>query len=82
MFSFLYCLFSLLLFSGLAILIADGYWYIRFRRAAAEAKRYAHGFVISTCPVCGGNLQLTEQAKTRLGIPFVTRTVNCGSCKS
>lgn len=82
MFSFLYTLFSLLLVLGLLIVVGDGYWYLRFRKAASELRRYNKGYVIPICPVCHGQLHLTEVATTRFGIPSVKRSVACNQCQS
>lgn len=82
MFALAYLCFGLLSSIGLLLLVADGVWYFRFLQASRELKRYAGGFVITTCPVCQGNLQLVEQPQSRFGIPSVTRTVICGSCES
>ena len=54
------------------------YW-----RGAAGAERYAEGFVIDTCPVCGRGQLLVETRQDRvLGIPRARSTVRCTVCRS
>jgi hypothetical protein len=49
----------------------------------AALDRYAIGFVVHTCPVCGhGSLEVEERPYRSVGIPRVRRTVRCDSCRS
>lgn len=64
------------------MLLANGYWLFKYVPAARAVKRYANGFVITTCPVCAGALQLDEKVTTRLGIPTASRKVQCNKCAS
>lgn len=64
------------------MLLANGYWLFKYVPAARAVKRYANGFVITTCPVCAGALQLDEKVTTRLGIPVASRKVRCNKCAS
>ncbi len=82
MYSFFSGFFCFTFFAGLMVVIGDGIWYLRFRRAVAELGRYAGGFVISECPACSGALTLIEDKGYRFGIPQVKRAVTCGKCAS
>ncbi len=82
MYSFFSGFFCFTFLAGLLVVIGDGIWYLRFRRAAAELGRYTGGFVISQCLACSGRLSLAEDRTTRFGIPQVKRTVICGKCAS
>jgi hypothetical protein len=65
---------------GAGLLIVYGLF---FMAGAAEARRYAEGFVLDTCPVCSrGRLSLVERRRRVLGIPRVRRTVHCDYCGS
>lgn len=54
------------------------YW-----RGLAAADRYADGFVIERCPICGEGHLLVEVKQTRLlGIPRSRSLVRCDFCRS
>lgn len=68
--------------AALAVIGLLGYGLLYWRGAAA-ADRYADGFVIDTCPVCGrGNLSVETRSGRVLGIPRPAHTVRCDSCRS
>jgi len=62
---------------GVILIYAFLYW-----RGLAYVGRYKQGFVIETCPVCGGNLIVEERPSRTLGIPSVRRSVRCDNCRS
>ncbi len=54
------------------------YW-----RGQVAVDRYANGFVIQKCPVCGvGHLEVETRVVRLLGIPRPRRTVRCDHCRS
>jgi hypothetical protein len=63
----------------LALLIYVGlYW-----RGLTGSERYAKGFVIDQCPVCGrGNLVVETRDERTFGVPRARRTVRCTACRS
>lgn len=54
------------------------YW-----RGQAGADRYATGFILERCPICGeGHLHIERHQERVLGIPRVRATVRCDNCRS
>lgn len=67
---------GLLLFLVLAYVAL--YW-----RGLAAADRYANGFAVETCPVCGhGHLVVETRMERLLGIPRPRHIVRCDECRS
>jgi hypothetical protein len=72
-----------LLIGGGAILLGVIIYLWRRSAGMKEVRRYAHGFLFDTCPVCHeGRLQLDENVLYSMGIPTVRRSVRCSSCRS
>jgi hypothetical protein len=70
------------LIGGAALLAISGYVGV-YLWSLAVVNRYASGFVIDRCPVCGrGTLTVEGRPARWLGIPRVRRTVRCGACRS
>jgi len=68
--------------AALAVIGLLGYGLFYWRGAAA-VDRYADGFIIDTCPVCGrGNLSVETRVGRVIGIPRPAHTVRCDSCRS
>jgi len=63
----------------LGILVYIGF----FWRGLSAQDRYAEGFVIETCPVCGrGHLTVETHTDRMFGIPRPRSTVRCSECRS
>jgi hypothetical protein len=72
--------FSLL---GILAFIGVAGYIITYALNGAAMDRYATGFIMTRCPVCGeGHLNIEERPYRSLGIPRVRRTVRCDSCRS
>jgi hypothetical protein len=70
------------LVGGGVLLLVLGYILVYWRGAAA-LDRYANGFVIEQCPVCGrGTLEVEVRNDRMLGIPRPRWTVRCSECRS
>lgn len=68
---------------GILAFIAVGGYIITYALNGAAMDRYATGFIMTRCPVCGeGHLNIEERPYRSLGIPRVRRTVRCDSCRS
>jgi len=68
--------------AGIALLgiLIYGFFYWR---GLSTAERYANGFVIDTCPVCGRGHLIVETRQERLfGVPRVRHSVRCSECRS
>jgi len=63
----------------IVILVYIGlYW-----RGLTAQERFAEGFIIETCPVCGrGHLQVETRTERLVGIPRPRSTVRCTECRS
>ena len=63
----------------IAILVYIGlYW-----RGLAAQERFAEGFIVETCPVCGrGHLNVETRTDRLVGIPRPRSTVRCTECRS
>ncbi len=62
----------------LLLIYVGFYW-----RGLVAADRYAEGFVIARCPICGEGHLLVEMRQTRfLGIPRTRSIVRCDFCRS
>lgn len=62
----------------LLLIYVGFYW-----RGLASADRYADGFVIERCPICGEGHLIVETKQTRLlGIPRPRTIVRCDFCRS
>lgn len=71
-----------LVFAGLGLLLIVGYVWL-YLRGAAAAGRYAAGFVVDTCPVCGeGKLHIEARSERSMGIPTTKHVVRCDNCRS
>jgi uncharacterized protein YraI len=67
---------------GSALLLVLGYVGLYWRGLAA-ADRYAKGFVVPHCPICGAGELLVETRPGRLlGIPRTRHIVRCSNCRS
>jgi hypothetical protein len=66
--------------AGLLLVLAyAGLYWLGLR----DLERYAGGFVVSRCPVCGrGNLTVETRPERFLGIPRGRRIVRCTECRS
>jgi len=54
-----------------------------YLRGLSAAERYADGFVVKNCPVCGhGKLMVETRQERLLGVPRPRHTVRCDSCRS
>lgn len=54
------------------------YW-----RGASEVDRFAQGFLIERCPVCGrGHLSVDHRSERLLGVPRSRHIVRCDECRS
>jgi uncharacterized protein YgiM (DUF1202 family) len=70
------------LVGGTALLLVLGYVGL-YWRGLAVADRYAKGFVIPQCPVCGaGELSVETRPGRLLGIPRTRHIVRCSNCRS
>ena len=69
---------------GIGLLVGLAALYgLLFAAGAADAGRYADGFLLEECPVCRhGHLSLVERRRRVLGLPRVRRTVTCDYCGS
>jgi YgiT-type zinc finger domain-containing protein len=68
---------------GLVATISVGTYMVLYARNAAALDRYAQGFPVWQCPVCGeGILDIEEKVTRMLRIPRVRRTVRCNNCRS
>jgi hypothetical protein len=68
--------------AGGALLIILTY-VVMYLRGQSAVDRYANGFVVDTCPVCGvGQLESETRIVRLLGIPRPRRTVRCDHCRS
>lgn len=67
---------------GLLLLIAVGAYVVLYALNSAGMDRYAMGFPVQQCPVCGGTLALEERPYRSAGIPRARRTVRCTDCRS
>ena len=71
-----------LLVGGAVLLVVVIYGGL-FLRGALAVDRYAAGFVVETCPVCGeGHLTVENRVQYVMGIPRLHRTVRCDTCRS
>jgi hypothetical protein len=67
---------------GLAAVVIVAY-VIRLMAGSRERRRYAEGFVLSSCPVCQqGHLHLEESFTRTLGALRARRLVRCNVCRS
>lgn len=70
------------LIAGLVLLVIGVYGFF-YWRGLSTAERYANGFVIDTCPVCGRGHLIVETRQERLfGVPRVRHSVRCSECRS
>jgi hypothetical protein len=70
------------LLAGGALLVILSY-VVLYWRGQAAVDRYANGFVIEKCPVCGvGHLEVETRVVRLIGIPRPRRTVRCDHCRS
>jgi hypothetical protein len=54
-----------------------------YMRGLAAADRYAKGFVIAQCPVCGiGELSTEYRVNRLIGIPRPRHIARCSNCRS
>ena len=68
---------------GMGLTLLVGGYMVAYSWSSGTLNRYAGGFAINRCPVCGeGYLILEERPYTVLGIPRVRRTVRCDNCRS
>lgn len=68
---------------GLAVLGLVGLYMVIYAMSSAALDRYATGFIVQRCPVCGqGHLEIEERPYRVIGIPRVRRTVRCNHCRS
>lgn len=72
------------LFGGIGLLVIAGLLYgWQWSVGRAETRRYAKGFILSTCPVCQeGHIHLDEVVRQTLGIQWVRRSARCSVCRS
>lgn len=71
-----------LILIGVIVLLVLGY-VVLYLRGAAAAERYASGFVIEQCPVCGvGHLTAEARHDRLFGIPRARWSVRCDNCRS
>lgn len=65
---------------AVALIVLYGFFYWR---GAATTERYANGFVVDTCPVCGTGHLIVESRQERLmGVPRARHSVRCSECRS
>ncbi len=70
------------LIAGIVLLLIGIYGFF-YWRGLSTAERYANGFVIDTCPVCGRGHLIVETRQERLfGVPRVRHSVRCSECRS
>ncbi|MBL8163696.1 MAG: hypothetical protein JNJ61_17045, partial [Anaerolineae bacterium] len=68
---------------GLLLLLLLLFYIVLYWRGLAAIDRYANGFVIDRCPVCGqGHLSVETRHERFLGIPRPRRIVRCDNCRS
>lgn len=68
--------------AGIVLLLIGIYGFF-YWRGLSTAERYANGFVIDTCPVCGRGHLIVETRQERLfGVPRVRHSVRCSECRS
>jgi hypothetical protein len=69
--------------AGIGLLAILSLYVISYALNASAIDRYATGFPLRACPVCGeGHLDIEERPYRVLGIPRVRRTVRCDKCRS
>jgi hypothetical protein len=67
----------------LGLLLLIGAYVAVYALSYASLDRYAAGFILNTCPVCGtGQLEIEERPYRSLGVPRQRRTVHCSDCRS
>jgi hypothetical protein len=68
---------------GLLLLLLLLLYILLYWRGLAAIDRYAKGFVVNQCPVCGrGHLSVETRVERFLGIPRPRRIVRCDNCRS
>lgn len=68
---------------GVLVLIVILLYVGLYWRGLAAQERFADGFLIETCPVCGrGQLTVEMRGDRVLGIPQPRATVRCSECRS
>lgn len=73
----------ILLGLGIVTTLLVGTYMVLYAMNAAAVDRYASGFLVQECPVCGyGQLEIEEKVVRVFGLPRVRRTVRCDYCRS
>lgn len=71
------------LLAGLAILALILIYVALYVRGASATSKYAAGFIIDRCPVCGeGHLTVETRTGRSLGIPNTRHVIRCDTCRS
>jgi hypothetical protein len=71
-----------LIVGGVALLLVLVYVGL-YWRGLSTAERYADGFIIEQCPVCGrGHLMVETRHDRVFGIPRARTTIRCSVCRS
>jgi hypothetical protein len=71
-----------LIVGAVALLLVLGYVGL-YWRGIASLERYANGFVVDQCPVCGRGQLMVETRHDRIfGVPRARTTVRCSVCRS
>ncbi len=68
---------------GILLILLLLAYIVLYLRGLRAAERYADGFVVKSCPVCGhGKLTVETRQERLLGVPRPRHTVRCDSCRS